>query len=331
MRVTIYDIADRLGISTSTVSRALSRKENSLISENTRERVRRTAEEMGYRPNALARALITGRTLAIGLYTRSMEERVGPHFARMLEAVELKASELGYQVLMSGALDTISAEGRIDGVVALARPDDEELVSALRGRPCVFVMHGPEAERESVMWNDFEGAYKAGQYLVSMGHRKVCMLIGNTTHASNPAFPKAKGFRQAMTEAGVSPQECLGGPSEDEFENGYLLTTQLLAHSPDITAIFARNDFLALGAMKALRHLGKSVPEDVSVIGYNDTVLAKCSDPSLTSVHTPIGEAGVIAVEHLIGLIERRSEGFPGIMLPTTLTLRDSSGLTHRG
>jgi LacI family transcriptional regulator len=127
-----------------------------------------------------------------------------------------------------------------------------------------------------------------------------------------------------MQEGGAQWLECMGQRSPDQFDNGYLLTQEFLREGGEATAIFARNDFLALGAMRALREAGLRVPQDISVIGYNDTILARCADPPLTSVRTPIAQAGSLAVERLIQAIEEKETRFPGVMLPTSITERAS-------
>jgi DNA-binding LacI/PurR family transcriptional regulator len=161
-------------------------------------------------------------------------------------------------------------------------------------------------------------------YLLGQGHRSIAGILGDIKPEMEQHSPKVVGFRESMAESNLHWREYIGTRSTDQFENGYLLTKELLADPGDITALFARNDFIALGAVKAIMEAGLSIPDDISVIGYNDTILARCAYPGLTSVHTPIAEAGVIAVEHLIKSIEGNREEFVGAMLPISLTIRDS-------
>jgi LacI family repressor for deo operon, udp, cdd, tsx, nupC, and nupG len=174
-----------------------------------------------------------------------------------------------------------------------------------------------------VSWSDSGGAYKGAKYLTDLGHRKIVGLFGDIDE-SDPPIPKVEGFRRAVREAGVEPIECFGSLSTDQFENGCLLTEQLLEKRDDFTALLARNDYLALGAMKALKKAGKAIPGDVSVVGYNDTILAHCADPALTSVRTPIAEAGELAVEQLVKAIEGEASQFPGMTLAVSVTVRSS-------
>jgi LacI family transcriptional regulator len=139
---------------------------------------------------------------------------------------------------------------------------------------------------------------------------------------------KLAGFRKAVEEAGVRVSEYgrkdASMQLERQLEAGCDLTRTLLKDNPDVTAIFARNDLLALGALKAIREAGLSVPGDISLIGYNDTIHARCSDPMLTSVRTPIAQAGELAVRQLIQVIESGEKSFPGVVLPTMVVERGS-------
>jgi|GEM_PF-2237632 len=323
MGVTIYDIAKELDISAATVSRALNGRNDSLISEATRRRVAETAKKLGYRPNVLARALITGKTNNIGMYVMGTQERTGQHFARMLEAVETRARILGYRILVCGEIEGILGNGRVDGIVMLVEPDEDTYGNILNGTPHMFVWSALEPSLNCVSWSDASGAYRGTKHLTDLGHRKIVGLFSDFVD-QDPPLPKVEGFRRAIAEAGAESIEYFGELSPDQFWNGYLQTKHLLEKHDDFTGVLARNDQVALGAMKALRQAGKSVPRDVSVVGYNDTVLAHCADPALTSVHTPIAEAGELAIEQLVKVIEGGAPEFPGMSLAVSITRRDS-------
>jgi len=328
MGVTIYDIAEKLNISAATVSRVLNQRGDNLISEATRVRVLEAARDMGYTPNTMARALVTGKTRNIALFAADMQERTGPHFARMLEAMEPKVREYGYRLIVCGELESILGSGMVDGIVLLAA-SHPQLTPQFDHIARIFVYSTLSAAPDSVCWNDIEGTCEALKYLLSLGHRSIAGILGDITPEMEKNSPKVVGFRKAMMESGLDWREYIGTRSRDQFENGYLLTKELLAERGDITAVFARNDFIAIGAMKAIEEAGLSIPDDISVIGYNDTILARCSYPGLTSIRTPIAEAGVIAAEQLIKTIEGENEKFAGIMLPTSLTVRNSCAPPH--
>ncbi len=289
------------------------------ISAPTIERIKRAAEELGYQPNVLARALATGKTHVIGLYYGNMTD---PHFARMLEAVEAKARSLGYHLVVSSDQESFRGVGRLDGLLFVGLPDKQAMpfgkvpilfVSPLVTSPC----------RNSVTWSDYDGVYQAVQHLIELGHRRIAGIWGDYVDELPPR-PRVAGFRKALQDSGAVGIETYGELSADQIENGYLLTRRLLSETTGVTAIFARNDHLALGALQALHAAGIVVPAEMSIIGFGDSVQARGAYPRLTSVHTPFAEAGVLALEQLIESIATDNKDFPGVVLPITLTERDS-------
>jgi LacI family transcriptional regulator len=320
MAATLTDVAKLAGVSPATVSRVLNKKMVMPIPATTVARIQEAARELRYRPNAQARALITRRTQTVGLFTSEMAD---PHFAQMLPAVEEKARDLGYHLAVCGDLDALLNQGRVDGVLLLADPRSQEIREMLEGVCGTFVWHLDELTPDCIAWSDNEGAYRCVRYLMDLGHREILGLFGDRLLEA-ARYPKVAGYRRALNEGGLPYRELYGRESADQFENGYLLIQKALLENRPFTAIFARNDFLAVGALSALREAGRAVPGDVSVVGYNDTVLAHCT--ALTSMRTPIAEAGIAAVEHLIECIESGATTHPGALLETTLTVRKSCG-----
>jgi LacI family transcriptional regulator len=316
------------------------------IPPTTIERIKKAAEELGYKPNVMARALATGKTHTLGLYSTEMTDT---HFAQMLEAMEAKAASLGYHLIVSSALDVVSRKGQVDGSVVLGAPDNPEFAGLSRHVPTVFVYNAPELRPNLVGWNDEEGMQLAVQYLVGLGHRQFVALFcyGEERRLSPPnagdqtptvycpratlaQHLKVSGFRSAILDAKAEATECWNAFHPDrvaqgyQIENGYQAIKRLLERGTEFTAIVARNDFLALGALRALREANIAVPGEVSVVGYTDSIQALCADPLLTSVRTPIARAGELAIETLIQLIAEGESHFNGTMLPTSLTIRQS-------
>ena len=325
-RVTIRDIARVLDISHSTVSRVLSGWTGGSISEETRERVLECSRRLGYAPNTSARALCTGRTGNIALFTPSLEERTGPHFARMLDRVERRASELNYRLLVCGQLSAIEGSGFADGVILLGRPDDAtpQLSPDVRAIRVCHLPSPPESRRDLICWSDFKGARSGTEYLIGLGHRRICGIWGNAAPPPSDRSSKVDGYRAAMAANGLVAVERFGERAEDQVETGYILMQECLRETPDVTAVVARNDFLAVGCLQAILAAGLKVPDDISVLGYNDTILARYAAPKLTSVRTPIGAAGRLAVEALHRQIEDGTHGFEGAVLETEITERQS-------
>jgi DNA-binding LacI/PurR family transcriptional regulator len=283
----------------------------------------------------------------------------------MLEAVEARACASAYHLVVSSALDEVSRKGRVDGVVVLGSPANEMFSTLSDRRPAVFVYNSYELRPNLVGWSDEEGMQLAVQHLVDLGHRRIAALFCYGKAKYTPPtqdtgiyradeapvhcpravlaqHPKVSGFRKAVQRAGIQAIECWEAPRPDQilqghqFENGYLATRRLLSEKQAFTAIVARNDFLALGALRALREFGVCVPQEVSVIGYTDSLHALCADPPLTSVLTPIAKAGELAVERLIRSIEKGEEPLSGAILSTSLTIRLScapppGGVRQRG
>ncbi len=324
MAVTLADVAKRAGVSVATASRVLNNKMVMPIPPTTVARIKQAAEELQYLPNAIARALATGKTRTLGLYSQEMTD---PHFAQMLEAAEAKARSLGFHLIVSSTLEEVSWRGRVDGIVALGAPDQPQFEGLADRLSTVFVFHASQPKPNLVAWSDEEGMYLATRHLLELGHRKIAALF---CYGEERSQPKVAGFRRAIAEEGAESIECWQAYKTDQtihgnqFENGYRSVQQLCQERRDFTGLVARNDFLALGALRALRAAGAVVPEDVSVIGYTDSIHAVCADPPLTSVRTPIAEAGEMAIERLVRSIEGKEADFEGVLLPTTLTVRHS-------
>jgi LacI family transcriptional regulator len=324
LAVTLRDVALRGGVSIGTVSRVLNNKADLPILPETVERIKQAARDLEYSPNHMARSLATGRTNTLGLFS---DEMTDPHFAQMLEAAEAAAVALGYHLVVSGTLETITQKMRTDGVLILGSPSDLRFTVLPDDLPKVFVHNTPEVSPNQIAWSDFEGIGRAVDHLFGLGHRRIAALFCYGIQ-QEPPHPKVLGFRAAIDGRGIQAWECWRTWDPDQSrpgaqcENGYRSTVQLMENGANFTAIVARTDFLAMGALRALRQAGLSVPKMVSVIGYTDSIHAVCADPPLTSVRTPIADASKIAVEHLVRSINGREVQFAGSMLPTTLQVR---------
>lgn len=319
---TLADIAKQAAVSPGTASRVLNNKMNMPISQATIDRIRQAALELDYQPNAVARALATGKTFTIGLHYRGTTETM---FLRILAAVEAKARERGYRLVISSDPESFSAQSAIDGLIYIAAMENSPTQAAPFRKPTVYVSPSRETGPDCnlVTWNEFDAAHMAVQHLVTLGHRQIGALWGGYTDSS-PVLPRVAGFRAAIAEYGVSAVEQFGEVHTDPIQRGYLQMRQMLDQHPNITAVFARNDYLAMGALKALQKARIEVPEQISIIHYGDSVLSQAVYPELTSVSHPNAEASVIALEKLIEMSENGGENFPVISLPITLCERAS-------
>jgi DNA-binding LacI/PurR family transcriptional regulator len=323
--VTLADIAKHAEVSSGTVSRVLNNKTGIPISQPTIDRIRRAAAELGYRPNALARALATGKTQAIGLCYHSITE---PMFIRILEAAEATVRERGYHLIVSSDPESFSAESTIDGLVYIGVPDDTRAQAIARHKPVMFVgpaeRSDPAARRpNTVTWSEYDAAFLAVRHLAGLGHRTIGALWGDFKETAT-LHPRVAGFRDGLEAFGLTGAEEFDERDPGLSVRGFRQMQRLLARSPRPTAVFARNDYLALGALKQLHAARIAVPRNMSVIYYGNSVLATAAYVELTSVSHPNAEASAVALDQLITMIDSGVTEFPNVSLPITLREHDS-------
>jgi DNA-binding LacI/PurR family transcriptional regulator len=338
-KVSIKDIAKVAGVSHSTVSRALSG--SPLVREETRSRIKQLAQEMGYYPSAVARSLVTRRTLTIGLVVTSVTD---PFWAEVVGGIEGIALERGYSVLLANsnrerqrelAVVQMLGEKRVDGIIvaasrvgALYRPVLGEL-----GVPIVLInRHSEEKEptMHSVATDNVQGGYLATRHLLDLGHRRIGYIADPEDLSSNS--DRLRGYRQALLEWDLAfnlPPDAGGSTlvvdGNGQLEGGWHAMRLLLAASAPVTGVFCYNDLTAIGALRAIREAGKKVPEDVSVIGYDDLAMAAYTDPPLTTVAQAKREMGRQAMEMILQLIADTAP-VEDIVLPGQLVIRESTG-----
>jgi len=314
--VTLKDVAREAGFNLSTVSRALSGGYG--VHERTRERVLAVAERLGYRPNRLARSLVTGRSHSIGLVISDIRN---PFFAEVARGAEDAAQAAGCDlVLCDSDLDAEKQmhyvrslrDKRIDGILmnsvwALERKQQEQLVAL--AVPIVLLNRPASGNVFSTVCADNEaGGAMAARYLLELGHRKIAHLTGPRRHGNLTA--RARGFVQALKSA-PGPIEPVVLYGTNNFTGAIELTRKLLDTRPDISAIFAGNDIMAFGVARALLEAGRRIPDDVSVIGFDNIELSAVIHPPLTTIHQPKYEIGQAAVEILLRLAGRRGDQVP--------------------
>lgn len=334
MPVTLAEVARRAGVSTGTASRVLNNKMVMPIPQPTVDRIRKAARELDYTPNRHARALVTRRTHALGFFSQEITD---PHGAALLDTIQGEARRRGYPVVVSSRLETLCGGGQTDGVIAFYPPYQlpagafpaQPILPPLDS-PVIHVYPAREAVPNTIGWSDYDGAREAARYLASLGHRKAAGIYA----AGSP--DKAAGFAAGAAESNMEvvsfleQEEPLDYQTQAEYlrfflGSGYRLARRMIAERPDVTAVFARNDVLAAAVLQALRDAAVSVPEQVSVISYNDSLVAACAAPPLTAIRTPIQEAGRLAVERLIRAIEGAEQSFAGVLLPSLLVPRAST------
>ncbi|RRJ65002.1 LacI family transcriptional regulator [Paenibacillus oralis] len=329
--ITIYDIARKTGLSPTTVSKVFNGYSD--VSEKTRRKILDTAEQLGYVPNAHARSLTTKRSWTIGMLfiEPSGAGILHPYFGGVIESFKQVATSRGYDLMFiskdiggkkNGYLEHCKIRG-IDGVVVIlpdaADPYYQELLDS--SLPCLL-LDQETAQKSTICSDNAEGTRLAVEYLHSLGHRKIAHIGGGPTFAGEQ---RLAGYLQAMERLGlpVHPGYVVQGSYDFTVESGKKAMEELLQAEELPTAVFAAGDNLAVGAMIAIKAHGLSVPEHISIVGFDDIQMAKYLTPALTTVRQNTYLLGSRAADMLIYTIEGGA-GIQSDCVPVGLVVRDS-------
>lgn len=326
---TLLDVARRAGVSPMTVSRVVNG--SGVVSPKLRARVQQALAETGYVPNTLARNLRARRTDTIALVLPDM---TNPFFTTLAHGVETAAREAGYSLLLANSDEREDEEERlvpmllqrqVDGILVVPAGHGGETIRVCRERevPLVIVDRRPEAPGADVIRGDSEGgAYELGRLLIGLGHRQMAVLSGPA--AVPTAADRVAGFTRAVAEAGLlAPIVRYGSFS---IASGHDLAISVMGATPRPTALFAANNFIAIGVQHALAELGLRVPDDVAVVGFDDLPQAMVTFPFLTVVAQPAFEMGQRSVALLLDRMANADRPFCDEVLPAELVVRASSG-----
>lgn len=335
MKMTIYDVAEKAGVSISTVSRVINN--TGRISDKTRRMVLRVMEEMDYHPNVHASALTGKKTNMIGLITPDISN---PFFGELAKSIEDSAGVLGFHIIICSTdyqpeketkYFSMLRQKQADGIIFATGLDHDDSVTALddivkSGTPLAMITQDkPLAPMDVVIIDDFLGGYTAAEHLISLGHKKIACIVGNGSTTGER--DRIRGFQKAMHEAGMTLDESLIIPTEYSLESGKQAAAELFDRDLP-TAVFAFNDVLSCAAIQAARSRGIRVPEDLSVIGFDNTILAEMTAPPLTTISQPIREMGRRVVELLIDEIQGKKKAKSKIILSPELVIRQSTAPT---
>ncbi len=338
MRPTIADVAREAGVSKTAVSFAFNTPER--LSPDTAARIRDVAETLGYRPHPVARMLTQRRTMAVGILTPQALSVIfsNPFFGAFSEGCALAAEESGYALHfispVHGSLVRAIGRATVDGVVAIGLQDDHPEVEQIRraGVPMVMVDSSVMAGMSSIDVDDEAGARSAAEHLVALGHREFLVLGVEPPPPATGLSPdgvtgrRLRGYRSALVRAGISlgDDRVLVGPAS--VLGGSIAFDRAWEDGLRPTAVLAMSDAMAVGAMHAIRGRGLAVPDDVSVVGFDDIDLAPHTNPPLTTVHQPTRQKGEEAVRLLLSLPKRPDQGEPiHRQLATHLVVRGST------
>ena len=302
MSVKISDVAKRAGVSTATVSRIINNLSG--YSDETRLRVEKAIDELGYKPNAVARGLAGGRTHTIGVLLPSLSSRFS---SQLIHGIETEAHKRGYSVIVCNTDRNgertleylrILSEKRVDGILFASEWVTDEYGRALEelSIPVVLIStYSDHFDFPYVRVDDRLAAYTAVKFLLEKGHKRVGFITGRPDDPIAGA-PRIEGYRKAVLEAGLDYDENLLAVGDFHFQSGAEAMKELWGRGCGMTAVFVSSDEMALGALTFLHEQGVKVPGDISVMGYDDTLDAVMAVPALTTLHQPIEEMGCRAV-----------------------------------
>ena len=324
----IYDVAKLAGVSHQTVSRVINNAD--YIKEDTRAKVQSAMLELGYVPNAAARALVTSKSKIVGILVSDIVYH-GP--AGMMHAMEKEARRGGFFAI-SASVDPLDGKSIAQGIEHLRRLGIEGLVvitpqsdsvqaveRLVTDIPVVFIDSPNNSKELSAELDNFSGAKRATEHLIGLGHKEI-------VHVSGPAgwfdsAPRVAGYEAAMKSAKLQPKVIQG---DWTVPTGYEIGQNLDLDSSKVTAIFAANDHLALGLMRALRQRGYAIPERVSIIGFDDVPEAAYYEPPLTTMRPDFAELGRVAMEMMLGHINREETLRADTLVPE-LIIRESTAI----
>ncbi len=323
------DVAHQAAVSVATVSHVINGTR--FVDPGTEERVRSAIALLGYRPNSLARSLRRGQTHTIALL---VPDNMNPFFAELARAVEAASFAQGYTVILCNAdlsetkeatyLDVLLSK-QVDGLLLIASGTNSKPLCHVLAQhlPVVLLDHAlGDVPTDQVLIDNERGGYLAGQALVRLGHRHI-VCIGGPRH-SLPSVDRLAGFRRALDEAGVAlPTESIHY-GDFRYDGGTVAMHHLLRTQPGFTGVFAANDLMAIGAMKALRQTGLRVPDDVSIIGYDNILPAAAMSPALSTIAKPVDELVRISVSLLLRRMKHRTAPPERYVLAPTLIERES-------
>jgi LacI family transcriptional regulator len=330
--VTLHQVAQAAGVSASTVSRILNG--TAKVHADKMQAVQAAIVALGFRPNPVARGLAGGRTLSIGVVTQTISS---PFYGEALHGIEDELERAGYiPIFVSGhwheagerkALEALLSR-RVDGIIVLAgRLPDAELHAHAQQVPMVVVgreLSGPRLF--SLNFDNLTGALLATQHLIECGHRRIAFIAGDPAHQD--ALDRHAGYRRALEEAGIAYDPALVMPADFTESSGLLAVNRLLDSRLSFTAIFAANDQTAIGAALGLYRRNVRVPDDVSLVGFDDLAPAKFSVPPLTTVRQSVYEMGSQSAVAMLQML--RGEA-PQVALPSPqLVPRESTRRLQR-
>lgn len=332
----IKEVAARARLSTATVSRTIN--DSSLVRPRTAEKVRRAIRELGYYPNTQARALVSGRSQMFGLI---ISDIVNPFFPELVKSFEFAAIHRGYEVIVAntdynsermGGCVRRMIERQVDGVAIMTSEIDRHLLDELSHRrlPIVFLDVGKLKPLISNIKVDYsKGIGEAVQHIVSLGHQRIGFISGPLTLKS--ARTRRSAFLKCIAACGIPEGQRSVVEGNHKIDGGDVAMTSLLSLRRRPTAVLTSNDLTAIGALRAITRLGLHVPDDISVVGFDDIELSQFTQPPLTTIRLSRDELGRRAFDLLYEAVDGQQRSGQEIKVSTGLVLRESTASAKSG
>jgi LacI family transcriptional regulator len=329
------DVAEQAGVSVTTVSHVINNSRP--VNPETRTRVDQAMRVLGYQPNVLARSLRRGETHTIGVI---LPDNANPYFAEVARGIEDTSFSQGYSVVLCNSdndLDkehlytNVLIEKQVDGIIFVAAGLSEENISNLqkRGVPSVLVdRQVPGVQLDSVFADNQAGGFLATNHLIGLKHSSIACITGPKGVRSSSE--RIAGYQQALDAAGIPANPGWVVEGDFQYESGYAAARQLLGADPNPSAIFACNDLMAIGACRYAHDNQLRIPQDISIIGFDDIRLAEFTNPPLTSIHQSKGRMGALAAELLLERIANGNLAFRHEIVPVQLVVRSSTAYNNR-
>ncbi|WP_138754164.1 LacI family DNA-binding transcriptional regulator [Paenibacillus sinopodophylli] len=330
MKMTIYDVAREAGVSIAAVSQVINGKGK--ISEQRRQEITQVMERLNYQPSVIASALTGKKTFTLGLLVPDISN---PFFAEIARAVEDQSHHLGYSLFICSTDNkkeraerylSLMQQKRVDGmIIGTGIANKSTLTSLMKGKvPVVVIAREANLGAKTVIIDDYCGGGLAASHLLDQNHSRVGILAESEEVSSSRE--RIRGFVSKWNEAGLQMGDGMIRICGDELvQDGKVQAAELLRASNPPTALFCCNDLLAIGALKAAKELGLRVPEDISIIGFDNTILAELTDPPLTTIAQPTKEMGQLAVDALIEMLESGEKSDHRVVLQPELVIRQST------
>ncbi len=334
MPATIYDVAKKAGVSIATVSRVLNKKDN--VSEETKQRVMDAIEELNYVPNMIASALMTKKMSTLSLL---IPDVINPFFSEIARGVEDAANNYNYNVIVCNTDYDLKKEAvylnllkqkSVDGFIVASAIYNDKNVYDLIKQDYPLVLLGREIDgiekntrTDVIVSNDICGGYQATKHLIELGHRKIDLILGPKEIKVNR--DREKGYRKALRDHGIAVDKNRIHNGRFKIEFGCSKALEILRKKEQPTAIFAGNDIIAIGVLRAAKSLGYDVPGDLSVVGYDNTILAEIADPPLTTINQQMYKMGYMAAEMLIKRLKGDKKPAQRVIFETKLVVRKST------